>query len=54
MFGGNFRKTLESFWIDWRVTLKKKFGEILGHSKEHPMNFPNKFLIKFKEIPGEL
>ncbi len=24
MFGENFRKTSESFWIDWWVTLKEK------------------------------
>ncbi len=39
MCGGNFKKTSESFWIDWRVTLKKKFGEILVEFKEHPMFF---------------
>ncbi len=40
MFGGNFWKTSDSFWKDWRVTLKKQlFGEILGDFKEHPMNF---------------
>ncbi len=39
MFGKNFRKTSERFWVDWRVILKKQFGEVLGDFKEHPMIF---------------
>ncbi len=38
-YGGNFRKTSKSFWIDWKVTSKKNFGEILGDFNELPMNF---------------
>ncbi len=30
---------LQSFWIDWTVTLKKQFGEVLGDFEEYPLNF---------------
>ncbi len=53
MFGGDFRKTSENLWIDWRITFKKKFGETLDF-KEHPKNFFNKFFIKFEETFREL
>ncbi len=37
MFGRNFQKTSEI--LDRLVGNLEKIGEILGDSKEHPMNF---------------